>query len=171
MTVIETSRGPTRLYTATDVAEILNVSRGWVFKHRNRSGAPAAEFEVPTRGGDDKSMLLWTEQAVQSWRAYCAATAGRKDAVYSCLNAVNNGITWKLGWQMLPGGSTRWWFSTPQGWFCSENDGRNWRNTGRMRLSSDYRYFWVNQMAASAFGSTSAILRSADGLRRRIEAR
>jgi predicted DNA-binding transcriptional regulator AlpA len=167
---------PPRLYTVSEIAKELGISRKWIHNRLSdkESKAPPAAFRVHTGGKDP--MLLWTEQAVARWRAFYASTesipsTGRffEYSDHQAVNMVRNQVmvTWKLWWRNTYDGKAEWWFSTPVGWFTSDDDGKKWVDTQLMVRPQDYRYFCVNGNAKPT-STVAAVLRSALQLRDRI---
>lgn len=163
---------PPMLYSAIDVAEQLGVSRTWIFSHMERPGSPPPAYRVQSKGS--KISPLWTTRGVDNWRAYHArllAPADRATAeVYSDHRAVNRvgnvTVTWKLWWQNLWDGRQCWWYSTPFGWYTSEDDGYSWEPSGAMLRPSDNRYYSVSGIPPAL----RPIVRRSEELRRRLTA-
>lgn len=164
---------PERLYTANEVASKLGMTRHWVLEHSTRVGAPRAEFTT-MRGS--RSQPLWTEFGVDRWRAYHAGDHSvprhRKADGYSDHKAVNQvgpvTVTWKLAWRPTFDGGVMWWFSTPRGWYVSNDDGQTWDFADTMIRPGDYRYQCVN-VTMNLTGHIGSVLRSAEKLRRQLE--
>jgi hypothetical protein len=167
---------PPRLYTVSEIAKELGISRKWVHNRLSdkESKAPPAAFRVHTGGKDP--MLLWTEQAVARWRAFYASvesipSTGRffEYSDHQAVNMVRNQVmvTWKLWWKNTWDGKAQWWFSTPNGWWTSDDDGRTWSDTGLMVRPQDYRYYAVNGNAKPST-AVAAVLRSALELGKKI---
>ena len=162
-----------RLYTANEVATLFGMTRHWVLEHMSRDGAPEPEFEM-MRG--KVAQPLWTVAGLDRWRGYFAGGKSiprhRTGDAYSDHKAVNQvgpvTVTWKLWWRCTGDGGVLWWYSTPEGWYVSNNDGQSWDFTGTPIRPSDYRYYSVNTYD-TVKGATSAVLRSADRLRQRLE--
>lgn len=162
-----------RLYSAGEVGHILGVTRNWVLEHVARGKTPPADF-VAVRGKVDQP--LWTAASVDQWRAYHAGDASipshHRGASYSDHNAVNQvgpvTVTWKLWWRNTHDGGAMWWFSTPQGWYVSDDDGRTWDYADVMVRPGDYHYFSVNG-SVIARGAVAAVLRSAAKLKGQLE--
>lgn len=166
-------REPQRLYTANEIAKMLGVSRHWVLEHFAEREGPAPQFQA-MRG--KVGTYLWTVESLDAWRAYHAgggSVPSHRTNGYSDHNAVNQvgpvTVTWKLWWRPRGDGMVQWWFSTPQGWYCSDDDGRVWRHAETMVRPSDYRYISVNDIVRDMSSATSAVLRSAHMLRQKIE--
>jgi hypothetical protein len=168
---------PERLYTAKEVAEMTGVARKWVYNHAGRAGAPRPQFEA--RYGGKDPIQLWTEDGVKHWYAYIASSdsmpqkaSSRRFDNYSDHRAVNmirgSMSTWKLWWRCTHDGGTLWWFSTPVGWWTSEDDGRTWSNTELDIRPNDYRYYCVNG-SVTPKGALLGVLESATKLRHRLE--
>jgi hypothetical protein len=171
--VVDDKSGPQRLYTANEVSKVVGMTRHWVLEHCARTGAPTPEFTV-MRG--DLTQPLWTEGSLDRWRAYHAGDVSGPDhgrySGYSDHNAVNQvgpvTVTWKLSWRCMYDGGALWLFSTPRGWYISNDDGVTWDFADTMVRPTGYRYFSVNANVNP--GSTiSRILRSCEKLRRSIE--
>lgn len=168
---------PHRLYTTSDIAQLLGVRRSWVHNKivKNADSAPMPEFDVKTNG--PAPLLLWTESGLRRWEAYYASLGSippriSRHSAYSDHRAINRvgqlTVSWKLWWRCCFDGGTVWWFSTPQGWWVSENDGRDWRNAEAMIRPTDYRYHCVSSNAPPT-PAIAAVLRSATRLRQRLE--
>lgn len=167
---------PQHLYTAAEVANFLGVKRAWIHNRLlDRRDAPVPEFSAVVAGR--APLLLWSADGVKRWQAFAASIdsvplAARRRGSYSDHKAVNRvgrlTSTWKLWWRCAANGGTLWWFSTPDGWYTSGNDGRTWDKTESMERPPDYHYYCVNGSVIPA-PTTAAVLRSATELRRRIE--
>lgn len=166
---------PKMLYSMEQVAQSLGVTKAWISKQVGKSSAPPPDFQAQIKGG--KIALLWTEVSMDRWRAFRAsvdpiAPRVRKYSSYSDHNAVNaiagSTITWKLWSRPMCDGGTLWWFSTPRGWYASNNDGVTWDFTDTMIRPVGYRYSCVNG-SVTPTTSVAAILRSAGKLRRELE--
>lgn len=170
--VVDDNNGPQRLYTANEVGKAIGMSRHWVLEHCERDGAVPPEFTV-MRG--DLTQPLWSEGSLDRWRAYCAGESSlpkhSRYAGYSDHKAVNQvgpvTVTWKLWWRCLSDGGALWWFSTPKGWYASNDDGRTWSFTDTMIRPPGHRYYSVNADITPK-GAVAAVLRSAEKLRRSI---
>lgn len=162
---------PQRLYGTTEIAEILGVKRARLIKDARQIG-PKPDFIFHYRGMNP--IQLYTLNSLNQWRAFYASDASirRKPSTYSDHRAVNQlggtVITWKLWWRNTHDGGAMWWFSTPQGWYVSNDDGRSWDFADVMIRPGDYRYHCVTGNVTPGLG-TLVILRSAEKLRRRIE--
>lgn len=164
-----------RLYNATEIGTMLGIGRDWVSEHSRHGDAPPADYEW-FRG--KTAMPLWSGASLGHWRAYHASgestprTTARHVATFSDHNAVNQmgpvTVTWKLWWRNTHDGGASWWFSTPRGWWVSEDDGRTWKPSETMVRPSDYRYYSVNGCVRPK-GAVAAVLREAGKLRRWIE--
>lgn len=174
---------PTRLYTANEVGRLFGTTRYWVLEHMARDGSPPADFVI-VRGSEQP---LWTSASVDHWRAYFAsgesvprhriAAPGvrrplAKSPPYSDHNAVNQvgpvTVTWKLWWRATRDGGTMWWFSTPDGWYVSNDDGVTWDDADVMIRPQGYRYQCVNG-SVKPKRYVADVLRSVDKLRQRLE--
>lgn len=166
--------GPQRLYTSNEIAKVVGMSRYWVLDHCMRAGAPPPEYTI-VRG--DQTQPLWSRASLDRWRAYHAGDASKPDhknySGYSDHNAVNRvgptTVTWKLSWRNTYDGGAMWWFSTPKGWYVSNDDGATWDFADVMVRPTDYRYFSVTANAVSKGSAVAMVLRSATKLRRTIE--
>lgn len=166
---------PPRLYAISEVAKTLGVTTNWLNNRLSRDpAAPRADFIVHTRGVHP--MQLWSQGSVNRWCAYHASVdsvnaANRRYIGYSDHNAVNRVgnlvATYKLWWRPACDGGTMWWFSTPQGWWTSIDDGVTWECTGLDVRPSDYHYVCVNGLARPTAG-VAAVLRSVIAIRQRI---
>lgn len=160
------------LHSASEVAKLIGVPRRWVIEHSHGSGPPP-DFTAH-RGA--RPMMLWTDESVNRWRAYYmseTSTSGlRRFDSYSDHNAVNQvgslTITWKLWWRNTHDGGAMWWFSTPKGWFVSNDDGRSWDFADVMVRPGDYRYISVNG-SVNPSQHTLSIIRGVGHLRGLIE--
>ena len=168
---------PQRLYSANEIARELGERRSWVHAQMKKvgAGAPQPPFVAITHGASPT--LLWPESSLEHWRAYHASRntvkkIADKYSTYSDHRAVNRvgslAITWKLWWRCGYDGGTMWWFSTPQGWYTSSDDGRTWEATGLMVRPSDYHYFSVNGNAKPS-PAVSAILHTIAEIRMGME--
>jgi hypothetical protein len=168
---------PARLYSAVDIAKILGVSRAWVHNRlrKNGSTAPPPAFMAQIAGKN--ATLLWAENDLRRWSAYHASVEsaparGGKYSTYSDHRAVNYvrdvPVTWKLWWRCMPEGRVMWWFSTPAGWWTSENDGVSWVLTELDVRPTDFHYYSVNGNACPS-GAVAAVLRTTTELRHRLE--
>lgn len=165
---------PVRLYTISEIATMLGVSRMWVQRHHSAATAPSPEFVMPSIRGKQMS-LLWTEESLDRWRAYRASPSvnpGNGWGNFSDHNAVNQigstRVTWKLWWRPTSAGTMLWWFSTPRGWYCSEDDGTTWQPAETHVRPSDFRYICVGS-SGQITPSVASVLRSAEKLRCKIE--
>lgn len=164
---------PQRLYTANEIAKMLGMTRHWVLEHHSRTGAPQARFTA-VRGS--RMTLFWTADALDHWRAYYAGADSiprvQRTSGYSDHNAVNQvgnqTVTWKLSWRNTHDGGAMWWFSTPDGWYVSNDDGRTWDYADVMIRPGDYRYFHVTGNVNPA-RHVATVLRSATKLRQRLQ--
>lgn len=162
-----------RLYTAREVAVELGLTRPWVLKHAERMESPQPDYE--TMHGESRQ-LLWTKASLDSWRAYHASAESVPNQAlgrgYSDHRAVNkfgyHMVTWKLWWHPLGDGGTKWWYSTPLGWYTSEDDGKMWDPYGSMTRPKDYHYYSVVQGVGTS-SALGAVLRNAEKLRLSIE--
>lgn len=165
---------PQQLFTVNEIAGIIGTSGRWMH-HRLKTNpsAPRAEYTITSnRSGP---ILLWSQQGVMRWQAFhasCESTPPVRFFSYSDHNAVNRvggiDVTWKLWWRTVFDGGTQWWFSTPQGWWTSVDDGRSWQFTDMTVRPGDYRYQSVNANVMVR-GAMAAVLRSAHALRQRLE--
>lgn len=164
---------PIQLYSSGEIAALLGESRHWMIEHASRRGSPIPPY---CRKHGTGMQYLWTTNGVLQWRAYHAGEDSLPSRVltngYSDHNAVNRVantvVTWKLWWQITGDGPV-WWFSTPGSWWTSVDDGRSWTDTESMVRPSGFRYCCVKGIVTPN-GAMAAILRSAAGLRRRLEA-
>lgn len=169
---------PRRLYTAPDIATMLGVSRNWIHMQMP-NGAPKPDFVAQVRGG--KLWQLWTSQGVDRWRAFHASEMSIPNTTrfisfsdHNTSNRLPGGakgghvITWKLWWQCSHDGGATWWFSTPQGWYVSNDDGETWTNTGLQVRPGEYRYYSIVGDAVPK-PYVARILRSSERLRKIIE--
>lgn len=160
-----------QLYTAAGIAEMLGTHRHWVLK----SKGPEPDFQARFHGANP--VMLWTERSVERWRAYHASPqsipGGGRYTSYSDHRAVNQmgptTVTWKLWWRPTFDGGTQCWFSTPVGWYVSEDDGENWRHTGAMDRPSDFTYVAINGNGTPTSWIT-IVLHRASKIRQRLEA-
>jgi hypothetical protein len=168
---------PERLYTAKEIADELGERQSWVHAQMKKVdvGVPRPSFIAKIHGNN--LTLLWPATMMGHWRAYHASrnTVKRladKYSTYSDHRAVNRvgslAITWKLWWRTSYDGGTMWWFSTPQGWYTSTDDGQTWEATNLMVRPSDYRYFSVNGNAEPS-PAVAAILHAVAGIRLGME--
>lgn len=161
-----------QLYSSGEIATLLGETRHWMTEHTPRKGSPIPPFKRKHGGG---MQYLWTAENVDQWRAYHAGSESLPHRVltngFSDHNAVNRvantTVTWKLWWQITADGPV-WWFSTPDGWWTSTDDGRSWSDARTMTRPSDYRYCSVNGIVTPN-GAMASILRSTAALRRRLE--
>ena len=165
-----------RLFTVSEIASFLGVTNKWVHNELNRRGANAPRPEFTAHIGGRSPILLWPEHDMVRWEAYYASLGSIPATVtahsaYSDHRAVNmlrkTTVTWKLWWRCSSDGPV-WWFSTPAGWWVSDDDGRGWRDAGCMIRPTEYHYFSVNGTAKPS-PALSGIIRSATKLRRRLE--
>lgn len=174
-----------RLYSITEIGRTLGVDRHSMHQYAERPGAPAADFEI-YRG--KVAQELWTEASFDHWRAFFASqlsvprhSKARPEArrrpgtqPYSDHQAFNQVgpmvVTWKLWWRCTFDGGTMWWFSTPKGWWVSNDDGQTWDDADVMERPGDYHYFCVNGNVRPKPHVTN-VLRSAEKLRQRLEDR
>lgn len=162
-----------RLYGAKEVAAMLGTQLNWVLKHM-RNGGPPPDFCVQ-RGG--KMAPLWSPVSIDRWRAYHASSASlpkvERYLTFSDHNAVNQVgglmVTWKLWWRNTYDGGAMWWFSTPDGWYVSDDDGRTWDFADTMVRPGGYHYFSVNGNV-NPNRAVAGILRTAHQLKQRLEA-
>jgi hypothetical protein len=172
MTATLTKLTVKRLYGVAEVAAALGVDRAWVRRHITR-GAPQPDFEA---AAGRKMMMLWTQASVDRWRAYHASELclpiTEHYASFSDHNAVNRvgriEVTWKLWWRNTFDGGAMWWYSTPRGWYVSNNDGRTWEDADVMVKPGGYHYFAVNGNVTPQ-RHVANVLRSAAELRQRLE--
>lgn len=162
---------PQILYSVNDIAKMLGVSRQWV--HRRAQDNPAApQPPFKTAAGGRNVMPLWLAVQLPQWRAFHASTTSvpNRDRYVSysdhnAVNKVNNlTVTYKLWWRCTHDGGTMWWFSTPQGWWTSTDDGRTWQATGLQVRPADYHYYCVNSTGRPTT-TMAAVLHSAAELR------
>lgn len=166
------------LYTVSHVARMLGETEKWVHYVRKNHGAPEPSYEAQISGGPVPA-CLWNDTELDQWRAFHASQAWvpsvkirrRKVDPYSDHKAVNHvrsrAITWKLWWHNSFEGPV-WWFSTPQGWYNSNDDGRHWHLSGLDVRPEVFSYYAVNGTARPG-GHVATILRSAANLRDMIE--
>lgn len=174
---------PEILMTAQQLSVALGVERKWILRQQ---AGPQPEFAAQIVGGRGPAWL-WRESSLDHWRAYLASQAsvprraGRRKPEpqetghkgYSDHEAVNVTradvvVTWKLWWHPLSHGGTRWYFSTPHGWFISDDDGHSWENTRVMTRPNDHHYYAISG-TVSPRPALASILRSANRLRQRLE--
>lgn len=170
-TIVRSYSQPERLWGTTDIMDILKVQRTWLTSHQRRPGSPRPEYEVIDRNG--RKTPLWSDRGVEQWRLYLenlkVDPKTGKSTAYSDHNALNRirfmSVTWKLWWSNVWDGGTKWWFSTPQGWYTSIDDGKTWVPTGEMVRPNDNRYYAVSANLQTADGAVCKVLRSALALR------
>ena len=160
------------LYSCEQIAKSIGMSKSFVRQHRKQRQELNEQFYTTHQGGNKTP--LWTQQGKDSWADYMEERNGQRPGSFDPLSAINvvnhEPVTWKLWWQALPSGGTRWWFSTPRGWYYSEDDnGRHWRDCNRMRLNSDFCYHMVDPATIDRGSIVAAVLRHAGVLRRAIE--
>lgn len=165
---------PQRLYGPSEIATMLGLSRHAIVKQVEYTGSPDPEYVI-MRGG--APTMLWSHAALDQWRAFLAGEGSipRRDRYsgYSDHVAVNQlgpmTVTWKLWWSCTFDGGTRWWFSTPSGWWTSDNDGRDWNpHEGGMLRPTDNRYYSVMGNVRPR-GALVGVLREVEKLRRWID--
>ena len=143
-----------RVYTTENVAKMTNAGVSSIRSLVLWKKAPKAAYQVVSNTG--RIQYLWDQAGLEEWhrlitereelragrvprkrRAASESPFGVKQGkAFSDHNAVNQVgkvmITWRLWWQDDPQwpDSTIWWFSTPEGWFTSKNDGRSWEKHG-----------------------------------------
>lgn len=167
------STPPIRLYGAGEIGTMLGLSRHWVIKHYTHPDAPRADYTT-MHGTSVQS--LWSAEALDHWRAFHAGEGSiprnGRYTTFSDHHSVNHvgkiQVTWKLSWRCAHSGGVVWWFSTPDGWFTSSDDGRSWEMTGSMLRPSEYHYIYVNDVVRPS-GAVAALLREVEKLRRRLE--
>ena len=172
---------PKKLYGMRQIAETLSVTRNWVNRHMYLDPSLAAGFEGPNMGGKEPITHLWSEEGLNRWMRYVASNeslpkAGLiRNAKYSDHKAVNiiaggHRLSWKLWWRCKPDGATQWWYSTPDGWYTSDDYGQEWVRTGKDVRDTDYHYYCVNTYDTVRQGScVVSVLRSCHQLRKRLE--
>lgn len=166
-----------RLYTVLDIARELGQTKMWVHGRLVSSpNAPRPDFTANARGGTP--ILLWKRDSLPRWHTYKAGnetvSGNGHYAAYSDHRAVNKvgriSATWKLWWRNTHDGRMLWWFSTPVGWWISDDDGASWRNTGLFQRPGDYHYYRVNgNVTGEGMGVLSAAWRSTLPLKRELE--
>lgn len=130
-----------RIFGVAELCRELNLTRHRIYSLMSK-GAPLPTYEAFTNS--KRSQSFWTEAAVEQWRTFVAdlerhpySTRSHPvppaDGAFSDHKAVNiigdgHVVTWRLWFQPT---TTTWWFSTPYGWYVSD-DGASWRDTGRM---------------------------------------
>lgn len=166
-----------QLYGTAEVATAIGASRTWVQDHSRKPAAPKADFEYVNQGG--QRTLLWTERSIGLWARYFRLLRGKKRSGPRLVRTINFSdhwtvntvgsatVTWKLWWRNLWDGRTQWWFSTPNGWYTSDNDGTTWEATGLTERPGDTSYYFVPSNS-EASGLTAQILDSAARLRRSL---
>lgn len=166
---------PETLYPAVHVARMLGETTKWVHRCRHEKGAPEPAYEAQLRGGPTPA-ILWTAAQLDQWLAFHASQSpnprpNTRKNLYSDHKAVNNTkgqlVTWKLWWHNGYGGPV-WWYSTPQGWYNSNDDGENWWLTGLDVRPDHFTYFAINGDARPG-GHLARMLRSAAVLRESVE--
>jgi hypothetical protein len=165
---------PQRLFTINDVAGIVGINYKTITRLlESDPSAPAAEFWMPR--GSLGSMQLWSAAGVARWQEFHAkekTAVPTELAGYSDHKALNKvgavEVTWKLWFRSFSSDVTQWWFSTPEGWWTSIDDGESWQFTGLQLRPTHYRYSCVNGNV-TASGVHSGVLKQTYLLRRRLE--
>lgn len=161
-----------KLFTVNEVAKELGVTRPWIHSRIRNDDSPRADFTMAGRGCPQ---LLWTETSLNRWRTYKDSgervSGNSHYAAYSDHRAVNRvgriSASWKLWWRTTHDGNAVWWYSTPTGWWISDDDGRTWRNSGLWERPGDYRYCCVND-SVNADSASKAVQRNARKLKDKL---
>lgn len=123
---------------------MLGISRHRVYRYLEE-GPRRLEPDYKALWSGNKDQVFWRESKLAVWRQYVAAMdvpvahvdAKKMTSGFSDHNAVNVvgtfHVSWRLWWKPCTTDALEWWFSTPQGWYTSTDEGSTWHRTGLMR--------------------------------------